>query len=72
MTTNKHGIQDIGKGKWKGLWVSKSELYHFLKCKYRIFVSHNENIPLSEFIRPGFIDILLEKGAEFESNITAQ
>lgn len=65
-------IKNLGRTRWKGTWVSKSDVVEFLRCPYRIFIAHSQNIHMAQLKRPELIKSLLQKGSKFEESIINQ
>ena len=50
-------------------WVSKSDVVQYLKCPYRVHLSHIDGIPYGDFATPEFKRLLLEPGQRFEAQL---
>lgn len=60
---------NLGAGKWRGKWISKQDLVEYLRCKYRVFLSLSSGIPIIDMKETALLQLLLEKGLEFESGV---
>lgn len=68
----KPSIQNLGKRKWRGTWVSKSDVIEIIRCPFRVFIAHNQNIPMDQLKRTEVITALLEKGTRHEESIISK
>ncbi len=60
---------DLGTGKWRKRWISKQDLVEYLRCEYRVFVSFSTGIPIPDMKETALLQLMLEKGLEFESGV---
>lgn len=60
---------DLGTGKWRRKWISKQDLVEYLRCKYRVFLSFSTGIPIPDMKETALLQLMLEKGLEFESGV---
>lgn len=60
---------DLGTGKWRGRWISKQDLVEYLRCKYRVFLSFSTGIAIPDMKETALLQLMLEKGLEFESGV---
>lgn len=60
---------DLGTGKWRGKWISKQDLVEYLRCEYRVFLSFSTGIPILDMKETALLQLILEKGVEFESGV---
>jgi predicted RecB family nuclease len=60
---------DLGTGKWRRRWISKQDLVEYLRCKYRVFLSFSTGIPIPDMKETALLQLMLEKGLEFESGV---
>ncbi len=63
---------DIGKNRWQGIWVSKSDLVEFLRCKYRVYLAYIRGIPIGELKDNEAVRAIIERGRQFESSVISQ
>lgn len=66
---NKIPVKKVGEGNWKGIWVSKSDLSQYYRCRYRLFVTYKNNISYDELIRPEIIRTIINMGIKFEDSV---
>ncbi len=64
--------KSIGIGRWRDIWVSKSDVVEFLRCPFRVFVAYSKNIPMDELKKPEMIMALLEMGSRFENSVISR
>ena len=66
-------VPDIGGGSWRAgpynTWVSKSDVIQYAKCPYKVYLSHQQGIPYSDFMISAAKAALLEPGTRFEAGI---
>ena len=66
-------VRDIGGGSWQAspynTWVTKSDIIQYLKCPYKVYLSHERGIPYSEFMTSSARAALLEPGTQFEERV---
>lgn len=60
---------NLGAGKWRRKWISKQDLVEYLRCKYRVFLSFSTGIPIRDMKETALLQLMLEKGLEFESGV---
>lgn len=60
---------NLGTGRWRGRWISKQDLVEYLRCKYRVFLSFLTGIPILDMKETALLQLMLEKGLEFESGV---
>lgn len=60
---------NLGTGKWRRRWISKQDLVEYLRCKYRVFLSFTTGIPILDMKETALLQLMLEKGLEFESGV---
>jgi predicted RecB family nuclease len=60
---------DLGTGKWRRRWISKQDLVEYLRCKYRVFLSFSTGIPIPVMKETALLQLMIEKGLEFESGV---
>jgi len=65
-------VKNIGEGVWDDTWVSKSDIIEYLRCPYRIYLSHKEKIPMESLKKLEIISAFLDKGNDFEDSIISQ
>ena len=65
-------VKNIGNKRWPGIWVSKSDILEYLRCPFRVFLAHSQNISMDELKRPDMIRALMEKGTEFEESVLSE
>jgi predicted RecB family nuclease len=63
---------DLGEKRWQGIWVSKNDIVEFLRCRYRVYLSHVRGIPVAELKDNDAIRAIIEKGIQFESTIISE
>ena len=66
-------VRDVGAGRWQEgpylSWVSKTDVYQYLRCPYKVYQSYTKKIPYSDFITPAARETLLDPGTAFEESI---
>lgn len=63
---------NLGNKRWRGIWVSKNDIVEFLRCRYRVYLSHVTGIPVGEFKDSEAIRAIIEKGIKFEDTIVSE
>ena len=48
-------------------WISKTDIIDYVRCPYRVYISHKMNIRPIDLEQSPFLDYLLEQGNKFES-----
>lgn len=57
---------------WQDLWVSKTDVVEFLRCGYRVYVSHVTGIPIQEMKDTRMLKAILELGKKFEEAVVKE
>ncbi|KSV17284.1 hypothetical protein DA01_07440 [Dehalococcoides mccartyi] len=65
----KREIINLGKRKRWGIWISKSDIVEYLRCGYRVFLSHLTGVPIEEMKDVNKIKAIIERGITFESKV---
>lgn len=60
---------NLGIGRWRRSWICKQDMIEYLRCKYRVFFSLSTGIPISDMKESALLQLMLEKGLEFESGV---
>ena len=66
-------VRNVGVGEWPEgpyqTWVSKTDVVQYERCPYKVFLSHTQGIPYSEFVTPSARAALLDPGTQFEKGV---
>ncbi|PKB67781.1 MAG: hypothetical protein BZY81_03890 [SAR202 cluster bacterium Io17-Chloro-G4] len=67
-------VLDIGEGQWKEApyqsWVSNTDVIEHLRCPYKVYMSHAQGMPYSQFLTAAR-RVLVKAGIEFEEGIVS-
>ncbi len=57
---------------WQDLWVSKTDVVEFLRCGYRVYISHVTGIPIQDMKDAKMLKAILKLGQTYEQELAEE